>query len=84
MEFTAKALRDIAEINKLGGSALPVCISKTQYSLSDNPVLLGRPTGFKITVSDVYLRSGAGFVVAMTGNILDMPGLPKARDIKYA
>ncbi len=77
VEFTQKAKRDIAEINRLGGGALPVCISKTQYSLSDNPALLGRPTGFKITVGDVYLRSGAGFVVAMTGNILDMPGLPK-------
>ncbi len=73
MEFTQKAKRDIAEINRLGGGALPVCISKTQYSLSDNPALFGRPTGFKITVGDVYLRSGAGFVVAMTGNILDMP-----------
>ncbi len=76
VEFTPKARRDIEEINKLGRGNLPVCISKTQYSLSDNPALLGRPSGFKVTVSEVKLLSGAGFCVAMTGSILDMPGLP--------
>ncbi len=58
MEFTQKAKRDIAEINRLGGGALPVCISKTQYSLSDNPALLGRPIGFKIP-SAMYICAPA-------------------------
>ena len=56
---------------------MPVCVAKTQYSLSDNPALLGRPEGFEITVRDVKLSAGAGFVVALTGDIMTMPGLPK-------
>ena len=55
----------------------PVCMAKTQYSLSDNPALLGRPAGFRITVRELRASCGAGFVVALTGNILTMPGLPK-------
>ena len=65
------------EREKLGYGNIPVCVAKTQYSLSDDPSKLGKPEGFKITVRDLKLSSGAGFVVALTGNILTMPGLPK-------
>ena len=64
-------------IKALGGDALPVCIAKTQYSLSDDPTLLGRPTGFNITIRDLRLSNGAGFVVAYAGDVMTMPGLPK-------
>lgn len=77
VDFTAKAKKSLAQIEKLGGNAMPVCIAKTQYSLSDTPTLLGRPTGFRITISDLRLSNGAGFVVAYAGNIMVMPGLPK-------
>lgn len=76
--YTAAAKKALAEIKKLGGDQLPVCIAKTQYSLSDNPVLLGRPSGFDITIRDLRLSNGAGFVVAYAGDIMTMPGLPKA------
>ena len=56
---------------------MPICVSKTQKSLSDDPKLLGRPTGFKITINEVRLSAGAGFLVAMAGTIIDMPGLPR-------
>ena len=69
-----KALKDVVA---LGGDKLPVCVAKTQYSLSDNPALLGAPKGFDITVRDVRISNGAGFVVVYTGNIMTMPGLPK-------
>ncbi len=69
-----KAMKDIAA---LGGDRLPVCIAKTQYSLSDNAALLGRPKGFNITIRDLRLSNGAGFVVAYAGDIMTMPGLPK-------
>ena len=62
---------------KARGDRLPVCVAKTQYSLSDNPNLLGRPEDFVITVRDLRLSNGAGFVVALTGDIMTMPGLPK-------
>jgi formate--tetrahydrofolate ligase len=75
--FTDKALKDIATIESLGFTDLPVCMAKTQYSLSDNPALLGRPEGFTLTVKEVRLSAGAGFVVALTGEIMTMPGLPK-------
>lgn len=78
VNFTAKALRDISEITALGGDKLPVCIAKTQYSLSDDPTKLGRPSGFTVTVRECRLSNGAGFVVALTGDIMTMPGLPKA------
>lgn len=76
--FTPQAEKALAKIVELGGDRLPVCIAKTQYSLSDNPALLGAPTGHTITVRDVKLSNGAGFVVIYTGNIMTMPGLPKA------
>lgn len=71
------ALRQIAEIEKFGLDKVPVCMAKTQSSLSDNPSLLGRPTGFNITVKEARVSNGAGFVVVQTGNIMTMPGLPK-------
>lgn len=75
--YTSAAEKAIAEIEKLGYDKLPVCIAKTQYSLSDDPTKLGHPKHFKITVRDVTLSNGAGFIVAYTGNIMTMPGLPK-------
>lgn len=77
VQYTAAAEKNIKEIEALGGGCLPVCIAKTQYSLSDNPALLGRPEGFQITVREARLSNGAGFVVVLTGNIMTMPGLPK-------
>ncbi len=75
--FTDKALKDLSTIEALGFANLPVCMAKTQYSLSDNPALLGRPEGFTLTVKEVRLSAGAGFVVVLTGEIMTMPGLPK-------
>ncbi len=73
----ARVERQIADIEALGYSALPVCVAKTQRSLSDDPTLLGRPRGFRITVNDVYISAGAGFLVAITGDITTMPGFPR-------
>jgi len=75
--FTDKAAKEIDNFEKLGYGNLPVCMAKTQYSLSDDPKKLGRPTGFNITVRDFTLSAGAGFLVAVTGDIMKMPGLPK-------
>ncbi len=75
--YTSQAEKSIKEIEQLGGDRLPVCIAKTQYSLSDNAALLGRPSGFRITIRDLRLSNGAGFVVAYAGDIMTMPGLPK-------
>jgi len=75
--FTDNSLKEIAAIEAMGYGNLPVCMAKTQYSLSDNPLLLGRPEGFTLTVREVRLSAGAGFVVAITGKIMTMPGLPK-------
>ena len=75
--FTAAAKKSLAEIEALDKDKLPVCVAKTQYSLSDNPALLGKPEGFTLTVRDIRLSAGAGFVVALTGDIMTMPGLPK-------
>ena len=75
--YTTAAVKAIAELEKLDTAKLPVCIAKTQYSLSDDPALLGRPQGFTVTVRDVRLSNGAGFVVVYTGDIMTMPGLPK-------
>ena len=78
VQYTAQAEKSIAQIERLGGEDLPICMAKTQYSLSDNPALLGRPRGFTLTVRDASLRAGAGFVVIYTGDIMTMPGLPKS------
>ena len=75
--FTGKAEKAIKEIESLGFGDIPVCVAKTQYSLSDDQTKLGLPTDFEITVRDVRLSAGAGFVVALTGDIMTMPGLPK-------
>lgn len=76
--YTPSAEKAIKEIESVGFRDLPICVAKTQYSLSDNPALLGKPKGFNITVRDARVSAGAGFVVIYTGDILTMPGLPKA------
>ena len=76
--YTQKAEKALCEIEKLGFSDVPVCIAKTQYSLSDDPSKLGKPENFKITVRDVKISAGAGFAVVYTGDVMTMPGLPKA------
>ena len=77
VNFTAQAEKAMKEISALGGDKYPVCVAKTQYSLSDDPTKLGAPTGHTITVRDLKLSNGAGFVVVYTGDIMTMPGLPK-------
>ena len=76
--FTAAAEKAIKEIESLGQDKLPVCVAKTQYSLSDDPTKLGKPENFMMTVREVKLSAGAGFIVCLTGDIMTMPGLPKA------
>ncbi len=75
--FSSQASKELKKLKELGFDSLPVCIAKTQYSLSDDPDKLGRPEGFTVTVRDLYVSAGAGFVVVLTGNIMTMPGLPK-------
>ena len=77
VNFTKKVLSKIERFNNQGLDKLPICIAKTQYSLSDDPSLLGRPSGFKITVNDLIPNVGSGFLVAICGDIMRMPGLPK-------
>ena len=77
VNYTPAAKKQIAELEKFELDKLPICMAKTQYSLSDDPNLLGRPEGFDITVKEVKVSNGAGFVVVLTGNIMTMPGLPK-------
>lgn len=77
VNFTDQALKQIAEIKKFGWDAMPICMAKTQYSLSDDPKLLGRPQNFNITVREIIPKLGAKFLVCLTGNIMTMPGLPK-------
>jgi len=77
VEFASKASKEIANFEKLGFGNLPICMAKNQYSLTDDAKILGRPTGFKITIKDITVSAGAGFLVALTGDIMKMPGLPK-------
>lgn len=77
VDFTAPAKKQLAEVEALGLDKMPICMAKTQYSLSDDATKLGRPEGFRITVKELRISAGAGFIVALTGNILTMPGLPK-------
>lgn len=77
VDYTPKALREIRNLESIGLGNLPVCMAKNQYSLTDDPKKLGRPEGFRITIRDIAASAGAGFLVALTGDIMKMPGLPK-------
>lgn len=77
VSFSASARKQLQKLTDLGFGRLPVCMAKNQYSLSDDPKLLGRPEGFELTVREAYVSAGAGFVVALTGDVVTMPGLPK-------
>ena len=77
VEYGAGVLKSIEDIEKIGLGNLPICVAKTQYSLSDNPALLGRPENFTMHIREVYVNAGSGFIVVLTGKILTMPGLPK-------
>ena len=78
VNYTSAASKQLKKLEELGFGKLPVCMAKTQYSLSDDPTLLGRPEGFSISVREAYVSAGAGFVVVLTGAVMTMPGLPKA------
>ena len=75
--YDPAALKAIKKLEELGFGSVPVCLAKNQYSLSDDPKLLGRPEGFNINIREAYINAGAGFLVAITGTIIQMPGLPK-------
>lgn len=75
--FTDKAKKQLKTITDNGWNEYPVCMAKTQYSFSDDPKKLGRPSGFEITIRELIPKTGAGFIVALTGDIMTMPGLPK-------
>ena len=77
VDYLPAAAKELEKLEALGYGCLPVCMAKTQYSLSDDPARLGRPTGFRVTVKNVKLAAGAGFVVVLTGEIMTMPGLPR-------
>jgi len=77
VEFTPQAKKELDKLESLGFGHMPICMAKTQYSLTDDATKLGRPNGFKITVRQLNVSAGAGFIVALTGNIMKMPGLPK-------
>ena len=77
VDFTPQARKELEKLEKLGFSHMPICMAKTQYSLTDDQTKLGRPTGFRITVRQLTVSAGAGFIVALTGAIMKMPGLPK-------
>jgi formate--tetrahydrofolate ligase len=77
VNFSNDAEKALAEFEAMGYGNLPVCMAKTQYSFSDDQTLLGRPSGFKITIKNCRISAGAGFVVVLTGDIMTMPGLPK-------
>ena len=77
VNYTAAAKKTLDELTTLGYGNLPICIAKTQYSFSDNPALLGAPEGFTVTVKNVKISAGAGFIVVLTGDIMTMPGLPR-------
>ncbi len=78
VSYAASAAKQLAQLEKLGFGHLPVCMAKTQYSLSDDASLLGRPEGFTVNVREAYVSAGAGFVVVLTGAVMTMPGLPKS------
>ena len=76
VDFIANSPKQLQELKAMGCDKLPICVAKTQYSFSDDPALLGAPKGFRITVRNLKLSAGAGFIVALTGDIVTMPGLP--------
>ena len=76
VEYAAKARKDLRTIAALGLENLPICMAKTQKSLSDDPKLIGRPTGFTITIREIEIAAGAGFLIPITGDMMRMPGLP--------
>lgn len=78
VDYTGKALKNIKTLEELGLDAMPICVAKTQYSLSDDPSKLGKPSNFRITVRELNVSAGAEFIVALTGDVMTMPGLPKA------
>jgi formyltetrahydrofolate synthetase len=78
VNFAPAAVKQLKRLTELGFGNLPVCMAKNQYSLSDDPTLLGRPSGFELNVREAYVSAGAGFVVVLTGAVMTMPGLPKA------
>ncbi len=77
MDYAPAAKKEIKRLEELGYDKLPICMAKTQYSFSDTPTLLGAPENFRVTISNVKVSAGAGFVVVYTGDIMTMPGLPK-------
>ncbi|GFI61013.1 formate--tetrahydrofolate ligase [Clostridiales bacterium] len=77
VDFTPTARKEMERLENLGFGKYPICLAKTQYSLSDDPLKLGRPTGFRITVRNMKVSAGAGFIVVLTGDVMTMPGLPK-------
>lgn len=77
MQLTANAVKQAKQLTDLGFDKLPICMAKTQYSFSDDASLLGAPRGFTVTVRNLKVSAGAGFIVALTGDIMTMPGLPK-------
>jgi formate--tetrahydrofolate ligase len=77
VNFSAAARSQLKKLTELGFGHLPVCMAKNQYSFSDNPKLLGRPRNFELTVREVYVSAGAGFVVVLTGDVVTMPGLSR-------
>ena len=77
VDFTPVAAKEMERLTALGFDKVPICMAKTQYSLTDDATKLGRPTGFRVTVRQVNISAGAGFIVALTGEIMKMPGLPK-------
>ena len=77
VDYSPKALKEIKNLETIGLGNIPICVAKNQYSMTDDAKILGRPTGFRITIRDITASAGAGFVVALTGDIMKMPGLPK-------
>jgi formate--tetrahydrofolate ligase len=77
VQFTSAAEKDVERVEKAGGASFPICMAKTQLSLTDDPTVVGRPRGFTVTVREVRLSAGAGFAVALTGEMMTMPGLPR-------
>ena len=77
MQLVGNAIKQVKQLTDLGFAGLPICMAKTQYSFSDDPALLGAPKGFTVSVRNLKVSAGAGFIVALTGDIMTMPGLPK-------